>query len=837
MQTIQTGQSHTVRHFDGLLRPRVMRSFDSSDPGGTGSVVELRYDNGGRKSFQSYPARGAAAPTGQRWSYDALGRETRMEQDSELGVLSTQTEYLANFSRRTTNPRGFATTYDFQAYDTPSEDHLVQALLPLNISLVIDRDPLGKARSITRAGSWGGEYRSATRSYAYDVHERLCKTVEPEIGATVQAYDSAGNLGWRASGLSLPGPGCDSGAVPGNRKASFAYDDMDRPLSTTFGDGSPGITRSYWPDGREKSNSSGTWTWAMEYNNRRLLTKETYSFRSYGSYPIRRLYDAYGHQRQINYWGEKTVAYAPNALGQPTQASGFASQVRWHPNGMLASFTRPGQAGSHSTTLNARQLPEQWVDTGVLHDRISYDRNGNVSQIEDLHSGLNTRSMGYDALDRLTAANGGGWGSGSYDYDALDNLRTSQLGGRSLVHSVDPVNQRLTAITGSLSLSFGYDVQGNITSRSTPSTGQGFVFDIANRMTRAVAVPGVGDLQYTYDGNGRRAWVDYPDGRYRGFAYAQDGQLLITGDSVYEGDAWHVYLGGRKVGQYSLGRGVEHIHTDQLGSAVATSSNAGLQAWTRKRYEPYGAPRPGSEVPVSSGYTGHAHDPETALVQMQQRYYEPLAGRFLSVDPVTTNARTGAMFNRYEYANNNPYRYFDPDGRCSASRIDVAPGSICGGSGSALQAATASIAAAQQHVAREVASAARGAGNALAAGAQQAAGMLRYTPLGMAAGRLFSEGANTEGVGQRTVDDLIGESTAGSETKGRADQYIHGGGRGQRDKDFDSLGATDVKDRGNGTRTGTLPDGRPVNVHDSKTDGVPTIQIGNGSREIKIRYP
>jgi hypothetical protein len=98
-------------------------------------------------------------------------------------------------------------------------------------------------------------------------------------------------------------------------------------------------------------------------------------------------------------------------------------------------------------------------------------------------------------------------------------------------------------------------------------------------------------------------------------------------------------------------------------------------------------------------------------------------------------------------------------------------------------------------------------------------------------------GANSEGSGKRTVDDLIGESTAGRETKGRADQYIHGGGREQRDKDFDSLGATDVKDRGNGTRTGTLPDGRPVNVHDSKTDGVPTIQIGNGSREIKIRYP
>jgi RHS repeat-associated protein len=63
---------------------------------------------------------------------------------------------------------------------------------------------------------------------------------------------------------------------------------------------------------------------------------------------------------------------------------------------------------------------------------------------------------------------------------------------------------------------------------------------------------------------------------------------------------------------------------------------------------------------------------------MQQRYYDPIAGRFLSVDPVTTNARNGTFFNRYEYAKNNPYRYTDPDGRCIATRIGAEPGSICG---------------------------------------------------------------------------------------------------------------------------------------------------------------
>ena len=48
---------------------------------------------------------------------------------------------------------------------------------------------------------------------------------------------------------------------------------------------------------------------------------------------------------------------------------------------------------------------------------------------------------------------------------------------------------------------------------------------------------------------------------------------------------------------------------------------------------------------------------------MQQRYYEPLAGRFLSVDPVVTDAKDGTSFNRYVYGNNNPYKFKDPDGQ------------------------------------------------------------------------------------------------------------------------------------------------------------------------------
>ena len=66
----------------------------------------------------------------------------------------------------------------------------------------------------------------------------------------------------------------------------------------------------------------------------------------------------------------------------------------------------------------------------------------------------------------------------------------------------------------------------------------------------------------------------------------------------------------------------------------------------------------------------HRRRRKIASGQSVQRYYDPQIGRFLSVDPVTANSGTGANFNRYWYANNNPYRFTDPDGRRSKEEAD-----------------------------------------------------------------------------------------------------------------------------------------------------------------------
>ncbi|WP_137938603.1 RHS repeat-associated core domain-containing protein [Chitinivorax sp. B] len=61
-------------------------------------------------------------------------------------------------------------------------------------------------------------------------------------------------------------------------------------------------------------------------------------------------------------------------------------------------------------------------------------------------------------------------------------------------------------------------------------------------------------------------------------------------------------------------------------------------------------------------YTGKTHDDDTGLDYFGARYYDAVAGRFLAMDPVDVNPASLYSFNRYGYANNNPYRYNDPTG-------------------------------------------------------------------------------------------------------------------------------------------------------------------------------
>jgi RHS repeat-associated protein len=294
----------------------------------------------------------------------------------------------------------------------------------------------------------------------------------------------------------------------------------------------------------------------------------------------------------------------------------------------------------------------------VRDDQYGYDASGNVTSIDDLlPSNVSNRSMTYDALDRLktvTAPNM--WGTATYGYDALDNLTSTTITGgitaRNTLHNINATTNRLDSITNGppgFNVTYGYDSRGNVTQRNS----QVFEYDLADRLKRAV-----GRATYTYDGFKRRVSVVGTDGVTRVQVYAQDGKLLYVAPSGGT-PTKYVYMRNHVLAEVS-GSTVTYNHTDALGSPVAQTNAAGA-ILSRTRYEPYGYIVAGT--PRTIGFTGHVNDNDTGLVYMQQRYYDAFAGRFLSVDPVVTNANSGANFNRYFYAANSPYNFRDPDGR------------------------------------------------------------------------------------------------------------------------------------------------------------------------------
>src|SRR3546814_10299627 len=80
----------------------------------------------------------------------------------------------------------------------------------------------------------------------------------------------------------------------------------------------------------------------------------------------------------------------------------------------------------------------------------------------------------------------------------------------------------------------------------------------------------------------------------------------------------------------AFGATVEYLHTDALGSVVAVSNSAGTVI-ERREYEPYGRQLKPTVPADGPAYTGHVSDAATGLSYMQQRYYDPFLGRFLSV--------------------------------------------------------------------------------------------------------------------------------------------------------------------------------------------------------------
>lgn len=599
--------------------------------------------------------------------YDALGRVTSTAQDTNDGLAITVSTYQPGNWQTTVDPLGHTTQIQYQAFGTPAQSNPIAIRAPEGSFTDVLRDRYARPTAVIRRNA--DSSMQLRRSFAYGEGGTLCKLIEPETGTTVTAYDGAGNLAWSASGLNLPDPdSCDLAAAQGSgRQVTRAYDARNRIITLTFPDGNGNQSWSYTSDGLpaevQTANDGGanhtinTYT----YNKRRLLVGESTSQAGWFTWALGYAYDANGARSGIQYPSGTYIALDPNALGQATRVGNYVLGVTYHPNGSPVGFSY-GNGVRFEQAFNIQQAPSSiGALPSVSSLAYAYDRVGNVTRITDMVSAGRDRQMSYDGLGRLVQATSptfGGDGSLLYTYDVLDNIRSARVAsGKDHTYVYDAKN-RLTNVMssqGATTIGLAYDAQGNLALRN----GQPFIFDMGNRLR---STPG--PENYRYDAEGRRvlAWLQGSGSILS--MYDGDGKLRRQQSERDGKSREYLYVGGMLVATLETGTdGVTrptYQHLDALGSPVAVTDASGTVV-ERSYYEPYGELR-NRPLTDGIGYAGHVSDSANNLSYMQQRYYDPSIGIFLSVDPITALQKPASHFNRYRYANNNPYKFIDPNG-------------------------------------------------------------------------------------------------------------------------------------------------------------------------------
>ena len=646
------GRHQVSTYYDGQLRPTLVEDKDTTT--GIAIYTSSAYDGSGRLAFRSYPSWTYIAARGVNYSYDALDRLTKKQTTD--GVVLEQIAYLTGGRKQITDADSKVTTITYQSFGGPDESRPILIEAPENQTTSIARDIFGKTFNVTQSGGWSGGNASATRTFDYDIYQRLCRRVDPESGSTLWGYNAASEIAWEAKGQG--GVGCSSVAPADS--ALFEY----WPRGNKKKDDYPGTSEdvSYYYDDALNltavSNPTATWTYS--YNRRNLLESETVAIdgRTFVLDPV---YNSLGQVASLVTPGQ-TLTYAPNAWGQPTRVGSTVSSIMLYPNGLASDYVL-GNGLTYEQNLDTQQRPTSQLlrdgNSTIQRYVYGYSLGSDLLSIDDTVDNTNDLTARYDGLHRLDGARGI-WGSYGFTYDSLNNIR-ARYGSSPLTFTYGTDN-RLNSISGNQSRTYSYNAKGEVIHDGRKPA-------VLNNHGQVISITGV--ATYAYDGNARRIKT-VKGGATEYTLYDQSGALVYTEsggtgtDFVRVGTQTVAEL--KKVGDVTT---TTYLHPDLLGSPRMATSQSKSILW-QEHYDPYG--RKLNNVTDKIGYTGHAYDPETGYTYMQARFYDPLVGRFYSTDPVHFKDQNPFTFNRYAYANNNPYKYADPDGKFAQAIFGAAAG-------------------------------------------------------------------------------------------------------------------------------------------------------------------
>ncbi|MEO6061894.1 MAG: polymorphic toxin-type HINT domain-containing protein [Thermoflexales bacterium] len=206
--------------------------------------------------------------------------------------------------------------------------------------------------------------------------------------------------------------------------------------------------------------------------------------------------------------------------------------------------------------------------------------------------------------------------------------------------------------------SFGYDPNGNMTTRMDAGVTYTHTWDAQNRMA-GVSAPAK-----------NTAWVYDPDG-----ARVSKNDGAIT--TVYIGDAVEVqisgtmrltttyyFFGGARIAMQKAGA-LTYLHGDRIGSASLATDASGNTV-SQERYYVWGsASMMSGTMPSEFQFQNQRRLDDTQmgrLYDFNARFFSPVLANFISPDSIVPNPADPQSLNRYAAMANNPLKFTDPTG-------------------------------------------------------------------------------------------------------------------------------------------------------------------------------
>lgn len=547
----QQSSRRRILALDGFGRATLVRDFLDSRPGEHAIASAWRYDAAGRLAYASEPffwTGPAAQHDGMAYTYDWLNRPLTISHTDttaaraycyatacNTGPYAQAIDAALTHGFVMTDEEGYATAVEHVAFGVGSRGaptRIVQqrssgSAVSDFVTTTIERDLNQKVLKIAQGAAHAAPVE---RLFHYNGRQQLVAETHPESGTTTHSYNERGLLAATTTGA--------------GRQRLYRYDGLGRTREVRYGSAAVDTLLEYSAAGQLQRVRNGVSEWHYTYDDAGQLRTEALTTGP-DTLELRYAYDDLGHRTRIEHPTGRVTDLDVDELGRMRAVSDVVRAADYWPDGGLRSISFANDVVSTYTQTAAGWRAGQQVSGpggGALADLVyDYDQRGNPLRIEDLARPGPPQTLAYDGLSQLVAASGY-WGAGSLAYDATGNLLTNRLGNTALDYAYDSSTNRLTAVTnaGGELYDFGYDADGLQVSDGLYT----FRFDSAARLAAIDELP---DIDYEYDGHGRRTRIAQASGE-RIDAYDSTGKLVYSSDcQATNTQSDYIYLGNELV--------------------------------------------------------------------------------------------------------------------------------------------------------------------------------------------------------------------------------------------------------------------------------------------------